>query len=146
MFIDPEDGIEFFVSNIGDVVCVPDGHVDEWGLCAVKFESHHFVSSYAAQLDGGFAFDYSEAFGFAGVEVVAAGDAGDGGAEAYLASAVEFNGFDEASSVVGVEFEVVGEEGGVVEVAEEGVPEVAVEGGVEIGDHALLEIIRIVLI
>lgn len=104
MFVDPEDGIKFFVSNIGDVVGVPDGHVHKAGLCAVEFEGHYFVGANAAQLNGGFAFDHCEAFGFAGVVVVAAGDAGDGGAETDLSAAVEFDGFDETAPVVSVEF------------------------------------------
>ena len=29
VFIDPKDGIKLFISNVGDVVGVPDGHVDE---------------------------------------------------------------------------------------------------------------------
>ena len=104
MLIDPKDSIKFIVSNVSDVVGVPDGHVDKAGLCAIELEAEDFVSADAAQFDAGFAFDDSEAFGFAGVEVVAASDAGDGGAEADLAAAVEFYCFDEAASVVGVEF------------------------------------------
>lgn len=136
MFVDPEYGVKFFITYVSDIVSVPDGHVNEAGLCAIEFEGHYLVSPDAAEFDLGFAFDDGEAFGFAGVEVVAAGDAGDGGAEAYLSSAVEFDGFDEAASVVGVEFEVVREEAFVVEVAEEGVPEVAHGRITEIRDFA----------
>ena len=136
MFINPKDGVKFFVSYIGDVVGVPDGHVNEAGLCAIEFEGHYFIGADAAEFDLGFAFDHGEAFGFAGVEVVATGDAGDGGTETNLASAVEFDGFDEAASVVGVEFEVEREEAFVVEVAEEGVPEVAHGRITEIRDFA----------
>ena len=140
MFVDPEDGIEFFVTGVGDVVGVPDGHVHKAGLCAIEFEGHYLVSADAAQLNGGFPFDHGEAFGFAGMEVVAAGDAGHSGAEAYLSAAVELDGFDEAATVVGVEFEVVGEEALMVEVAEEGVPEVAHGRITEIRDFATVVI------
>ena len=118
MFVDPEDRVKLFVSNIGDVVGMPDGHVNEAGLATIEFEGHDFVGANAANFDGGFAFDHRETFGFAGVEVVAACDAGNCSAEAYLTPAVEFYGFDEAAPVVGVEFEVVREEAFVVEVAE----------------------------
>ena len=136
MFINPEYGIKFFITYVSDIVSVPDGHVNEAGLCAIEFEGHQFVSPDAAQFDSGFPFNHGEAFGFARVEVVAAGDAGHGGAEADLSAAVEFNGFDEAASVVGVEFQVIGKEVFVVEVAEEGVPEVAHGRITEIRDFA----------
>ena len=73
--------------------------------------------------------------------MVAAGNAGEGGGEAYLSAAVEFDGLNESAPVVGVEFQGIGEEGGVVDVAEEGVPEVAVEGGVEVWDCAFIEVV-----
>ena len=110
MFIDPEDGIELFVTGIGDVVGVPGGHVDKRRLWAIQLEGHDFVGADSSQFDAGFAFDHCEAFGFAGVEVVAAGNAGHGGAEAYLSATVELDGFDEAAAVVGVEFQVEREE------------------------------------
>ena len=103
MLIDPKDSIKFFVSNVGDVMGVLDGHVHEAGLCDIVLESHHLVCTDAAEFYLGFTLDHCEAFGFAGVEVVTAGDAGTGGAEADLSSTVEFDGFDETASVVGVE-------------------------------------------
>jgi hypothetical protein len=125
---------------------VPDGHVNEAGLVAIEFEGHDFVSADAAEFDIGFAFDHSEAFGFAGVEMVAAGDAWHGGAEAYLPSAVEFDGFDEAASVVGVELQMKREEAFVVDVTEKSVPEIAVERCVEIWYFALFEVVGFVLL
>ena len=77
VLINPEDGIKFFVSNIGNVVGVPDGHVNKARSCAIKFKGHYFICSDAAQFNYGSTFDHSEAFGFAGVEMVAADDAGD---------------------------------------------------------------------
>ena len=106
---------------------MPDRHVNETGAIAIEFESHDFFGANAAKFDCGLAFNHRETLGFASVEVVAAGDARSGGAEAYLSSAVEFDSFDEAAPVVGVEFEVVREETFVVEVTNEGVPEVAIE-------------------
>ena len=44
------------------------------------------------------------------MEVVAAGDAGDCCRKTDLSAAVQFDGLDEAATVVGVEFEVVREE------------------------------------
>lgn len=144
MLIDPEDGVKLFASNIGDVVGVPDGHINKAGLATIEFEGHDFVGANAAKFDGGFAFDHCKTLGFPGMEMVTAGDAGDGGAEADLASAVEFYGFYETAPVVGVEFEVVREETFVVEVTEEGVPEVTIEGGVEVGYFALFEVVGFV--
>ena len=141
MLIYPEDSIKFFIAYVGDVVGVPYGHIDEGWLWAIEVEGEDFVGADTSQFDAGFPFDHSEAFGFAGVEVVAAGDAGEGGGEAYLSTAVEFDGFNEAAAVVGVEFEVVGVEVCMVDVAEEGVPEVAVEGGVEVGDGTFIEVV-----
>lgn len=145
MFINPEDGIEFFVSNIGDVVGVPDGHVNEAGLCAIEFEGHNFVGADAAQLNCGFAFDHCEAFGFAGVEMVSTGDARDCCRKTDLSAAVEFDGLDETASVIGVEFQEEREETFMVDVTEEGVPEVAIERVVEVWNCALFEVVVSVL-
>lgn len=144
MFVDPEDGVELFVSNIGNIVGVPDGHINEAGLAAIEFEGHDFVGANAAKFNYGLAFDHCETLGFAGVEMVAACDAGNCGAEAYLSPAVEFYSFDESAPVVCVEFEVVGEEDFVVEVAEEGVPEVTIKWGVKIRYFALSEVVGFV--
>ena len=145
MFVNPKDCIELFLIHIGDVVGVPDGHVHKAGLCAIEFKGHYLVSADAAQFNGGFPFNHGEAFGFAGVEVVAAGDAGHCCRKTDLSATVEFDGLDEAPTVVGIEFEVVREETFVVEVAEEGVPEVAVETVVEVWDSAFFEVVVSIL-
>lgn len=104
MFINPEYGIKFFITYVSDIVSVPDGHVNEAGLCAIEFEGHHLVSADAAELNGGFPFNHGEAFGFARVEVVAAGDAGDCCRKTDLSAAVQFDSLDEAPTAVGIEF------------------------------------------
>lgn len=76
--------------------------------------------------------------------MIAAGDAGNGGAEADLSAAVEFEGFHEAASVVGVELQVKGEEAFVVEVAEESVPEISFEGCIQSRDFTFFEVIGFV--
>jgi hypothetical protein len=146
MFINPKDSVELYVTNIGDVVGVPDRHVNETGLFAIEFECHDFVGTDAAQFNSGLTFDHRETFGFAGVEVVAAGCAWHCGAEAYLSTTVKFDGFDEAASVVGVGLQMKGEEDFVVNVTEKSIPEVAVEGGVETWYFALFIVIGFVLL
>jgi hypothetical protein len=78
--------------------------------------------------------------------MVATGDARYCGAETDLPSAVEFNGLDKAASVVGVNFQVIGEEAFVVKVTQKGIPEVAVERGVEIWYFAFFEVVGFVLL
>jgi len=43
--VDPEYGVELFVAGVGDVVGVPDGHVDIGGFFAGKMKLHDFICS-----------------------------------------------------------------------------------------------------
>lgn len=140
MFVYPKDGIKFFVSNIGDVMCMPNGHVNERGVVAIQVESEDLIGSDAAQLNACFAFDHCEAFGFAGVEMVASGDAGFCGTEAHLSSAVELHNFHKGAAVIGVELQVEGEEGFMVDVADKCIEEVTVERVVEAWENSLVKV------
>ena len=104
MLVDPENGIDFFSSNVGDIMGVPNGHVNEWRIFAIQIKGQRLGCAYPTQFYPGFAFDHCKALGLTCMEMVATGDARDGGWKAYLSPAVEFYGFDEAASMVGIKF------------------------------------------
>ncbi len=103
---------------------VPDGHVHKGGFVAGEVEIEDFGGADAAELDAGLAADNGEALDFAGVEVVAAGDAGFGGGEGDLAACFRPDGFDKGSAVVGVHLQLHGVVAGDVHEAAESVEEV----------------------
>ncbi len=104
MFIYPENGVKLFISNISDVVSVPDRHIYEGWVFSIQFKIEYFIRSYFAELDSGFSFDNCESLSFAGMVVVSSGNSRYSGWEWNLTTAVEFYRFNEASSVVGIKF------------------------------------------
>lgn len=139
-FVDPEEGEEVVGAGVGDVVGEPYGHVDESGLAAVEVEGEDLFGADASQFDAGLSFNHGEPFGFAGVVVVSAGDAGHGGGKGYLSAAVQLHGLHEGTALVGVQLQGKGKEGSMIDIGQEGIEEVAVEGIVEGRDDALLNV------
>ena len=123
---------------------VPNGHVNETRVVAIEFEGQDFFGTNPTEFNSGLAFDNCKTFCFAGMEVVAAGDARHCGTEAYLSSAVEFYGFDEAAPVIGVELQVEREKVFLVEIAKERVPEITFEWSIKVGYFAIFKVVGFV--
>ena len=61
------------------------------------------------------------------MEVVAAGDAGNGCGKGHLSAAVEFYGFNKGAAIVGIEFQLKWKESGMVDVTQKGVKKISFE-------------------
>ncbi len=120
---------------------VPHRHVDKRGLGAVEVERQHLVGPYAPDVDAGLSPDHRKPFGLAGMEMIAAGDARHRGRKAYLSAAVQLHRLDKRAAIVGIQFQVEREEGGMVDIAEEGIEQVPFERVIEGGDDALVEVV-----
>ena len=83
-------------------MCIPRGHVDKRGVFAVEPELQHLRCSDAPKANDGLPAHDGKALHLPGMEVVAAGDAGNGGGEARLSGAEGAHQLGVAAAGVGV--------------------------------------------
>ena len=97
MLVNPEDRIKFFGTGIGDVMRMPDGHVDKGGVCSVKVEGIYRVGPNTTKFYLSLPFDHCKPFCLSRMEMVAACDPGDGGGEGDLTAGIQLNYFQQKS-------------------------------------------------
>ena len=124
---------------------VPYGHIHIGRFTAVDVEIQYLIGTDPAELYPGFAFDNRKTFGLAGMEMIAAGNAGMGGGERYLSAGFQFHGFHEAAPVIGLQFKFYGKKFFVIDIADKCIEQVPFERIAEGREDTLIEILLFII-
>lgn len=119
-FIDPEDCVQFFMADIGDIMCMPDRYIHESGAgIGIDDKLDDPIGSYPTQLDAGLALDDDKTLEFSRMVMIPAGDLWSGRGKGNLPSAlVQLEEFHKMAAVIDVGKQFTRKKRGIIDVGD----------------------------